>query len=120
MVRELVRLARIGMNRARENSKSWEKAMDVIEELRADVEHSSKCYQKERFHSMEAAKRRAEELGIGLRDCTNDCSYHRKLAFLDRLREPTPEMKKALLDAPGSFTPVYFAQVFIAAAQERL
>jgi len=42
------------------------------------------------------------------------------IAFLDRLREPTPEMKKALLDAPGPFTPVYFAQVFIAAAQEGL
>lgn len=94
--------------------------MDVIEELRADVEHSGKCYQNERFHSTEAAKRRAEELGIGLRDCTNGCSYRRKLAFLDRLREPTRKMLYAGFETgAGPGLEVGF-KAMLAAAQEGL
>lgn len=87
--------------------------MDVIEKLKHRLMHDVTCRLKAELRLTDAGA----EL-VGHDGC--DCTHRDLLAFLDRLREPTEEMKKALLDAPGQFTPVYFAQVYLAAAQEGL
>ncbi len=84
-------------------------AMSIIEEIKRDVRHEDDCSLE-----MDADAR-----------CT--CSYRRKIAWLERLEEPTEEMKECGIQAGVDWTDneatedvsvAYIFKAMITAAEE--
>lgn len=82
--------------------------MSIIEEIKRDISHDRSC-------ATESTQ--AYMLGTQF-EC--NCSRRRKIAWLERLEEPTQRMKDAFDYAPGPATGWYAMKVMLKAAEEDL